>query len=67
MEISLTSFGSSQILPRPHLSTDEARRFWRRSDTICTGGATLSLTVLGSKGVLDLAMPPLRVDGNDSC
>merc|ERR1740138_1139268 len=33
IEISLTSFGSSQILRLPHLSTDDARRFCSSSDT----------------------------------
>ena len=33
IEISLTSFGSSQILPFPHLSTEAASRFCRRSET----------------------------------
>ena len=33
MEISLTSFGSSQILPLPHFSTEAARRFCSRSET----------------------------------
>lgn len=32
-EISLTSLGSSQILPFPHLSTEAASRFWSFSDT----------------------------------
>lgn len=34
MEISLTSLGSSQTLPRPHLRTLEASRFWSFSETI---------------------------------
>ena len=33
-EISLTSFGSNQILRLPHLSTDAARRFWSLRDTV---------------------------------
>jgi hypothetical protein len=43
MEISLTSLGSSQTLPLPHLSTLAASRFWSFNDTIAllssaTGG-----------------------------
>lgn len=34
MEISLTSLGSSQTLPRPHLRTLEASLFWSLSETI---------------------------------
>jgi len=34
MEISLTSFGSSQTLPRPHLRTLEARRFCNLRETM---------------------------------
>ena len=33
IEISLTSFGSSQILPLPHFSTEAARRFCSRRET----------------------------------
>lgn len=33
MEISLTSFGSSQILPFPHFSTEAASRFCSRRET----------------------------------
>ena len=34
MEMSLTSFGSSQILRFPHLSTEAARRFWSLRETM---------------------------------
>merc|ERR1719201_247744 len=34
MEISLTSFGSSQIFLFPHLSTEAASLFWSLRDTI---------------------------------
>jgi len=43
MEISLTSLGSSQTLPLPHLSTLEARRFCSLSDTIFSAAEGLSL------------------------
>ena len=43
MEISLTSLGSSQTLPFPHLRTLEASRFWSLSDTIAVAVAAFSL------------------------
>ena len=55
MEISLTSLGSSQTLPFPHLRTLEASRFWSLSDTIATAVAvaaflSLPLLSLGASG-----------------
>ena len=55
MEISLTSLGSSQTLPFPHLRTLEASRFWSLSDTIATATAvaaflSLPLLSLGASG-----------------
>ncbi|KAK7854681.1 protein dmr6-like oxygenase 2 [Quercus suber] len=46
MEISLTSLGSSQTLPFPHLRTLEASRFWSLSDTI-TAAVTYCTSVRG--------------------
>ena len=43
MEISLTSLGSSQTLPLPHLRTLAARRFCNFSDTIFAAADKLSL------------------------
>jgi hypothetical protein len=50
MLISLTSFGSSQTLRLPHLSTDAARRFCSSSDTpiLQRGGRDLDLAASGT-------------------
>lgn len=47
MEISLTSLGSSQTLPLPHLRTLAASRFWSFRDTI---SLSLSLSLSGGMG-----------------
>lgn len=66
MEISLTSLGSSQTFPLPHLSTLAESRFWSFNDTIAaflagppffpTGGLSSSMikaaTFFYSPGVL---------------
>ena len=48
MEISLTSLGSSQTLPLPHLSTLEASRFCSLRETIAAAAAASRLRLLSS-------------------
>lgn len=72
MEISLTSLGSSQTLPFPHLSTLADRRFWSLSDTILSPRLSLSVSLgrLFSKGLASAAgkaIYSMRIEGLGLC
>jgi len=50
MEISLTSFGSSQTFPLPHLSTLAERRFCSLSETIFAANVGAAKLITDGEG-----------------